>query len=74
MWFYVMIVSLIIVLMMLTRVREQFVNPPAPQELFKKVRELLDRYDNPEMLGQAAQVMNKDPGELARMFINRKPE
>ncbi len=42
---------------------------PNPHELFKQVRGLLDRYDKPEVWNDSAQMMDKDPGELARMYI-----
>jgi hypothetical protein len=45
------------------------VNPgdlPAPQELFKKLRVLIDKYDRPDVWNHATQVMDKDPGQLAR--------
>jgi hypothetical protein len=99
MWFYAMIIGLLLVLMWLTRVRENFmsyrptslenfvvppgtllpggfevpnVNPgdlPAPQELFKKLRVLIDKYDRPDVWNHATQVMDKDPGQLARTHL-----
>jgi hypothetical protein len=45
------------------------VNPgdlPEPQELFKKLRVLIDKYDRPDVWNHATQVMDKDPGQLAR--------
>jgi oligoendopeptidase F len=50
---------------------------PLPHEMFRKARELLDRYDRPEFWDHAAQVMDKDPAELARMYLadaNRTPQ
>jgi len=85
MWFYIMIVTLLLVLMWLTRVREGFANTtlpgglevpdikpedlPAPQELFKKLRVLIDKYDQPGVWDHATQVIDKDPGQLARMQL-----
>jgi hypothetical protein len=80
MWFYTMIVILLIALVWLTRVREGFIDMPDipdmdlskipdPQELMKKVRALLDKYDKPEVWNHATQVMDKDPGQLARMNL-----
>jgi hypothetical protein len=43
---------------------------PEPQELLKKVRELMNKYDKPEVWDHAAQVMDKDPGQLARMNLS----
>lgn len=48
------------------------VNPgdlPEPQELFKKLRVLLDKYDRPDVWNHATQVMDKDPGQLARAHL-----
>ena len=42
---------------------------PEPQKLFKHMRSLLDKYDKPEVWGHAAHVMDKDPGQLARMEL-----
>lgn len=42
---------------------------PDPQTVFKGLRALLDKYDNPEVLGHITQVMDKDPGQLARMNL-----
>jgi len=88
MWFYVMIVTLLLVLVWLTQVRERFVvgpgtvlpggfevpdiNPadlPPPQEIFKKLRDLLDKYDKPEIWDHATQSIDKDPGQLAREHL-----
>jgi hypothetical protein len=86
MWFYIMIVSLLIALVWLTRVREGFVGGttlpgglevpnvdlkdlPDPHMLFKQARELLDKYDKPDVWQHAALVMDKDPGQLARMQL-----
>jgi len=85
MWFYAMIVILLVVLVWITRVREGFVNMadlsmrnipdidpkslPDPQEMFKKMRALLDKYDKPDVWGHATDVMDKDPGQLARMNL-----
>ena len=42
---------------------------PTPPELFKKARELLAKYDQPDLWIHAARVMDKDPGQLARMNL-----
>ena len=75
MWpFFALFVILLIALALLTRARaEAFANMgdlPDPQELFKFARKMLDKYDKPEVWAHAAEVMNKDPGELARMNLN----
>ena len=75
-----MIVILLVALVWITRIREDFVNIPSipdvdlknlpnPQDLLKKMRVLLDKYDKPEVWDHAAQVMDKDPGQLARMNL-----
>lgn len=75
MWpFFALFVILLIALALLTRARaEAFTDMgdlPDPQSLFKFARKMLDKYDKPEIWAHAAQVMNKDPGELARMNLN----
>ncbi len=73
-----MIVTLIVVLVWLTRVRESFVDAPTvvdapdPRRLFAMARELLNRYENSDILDHAVSVHNKDPGELARMALGIK--
>jgi hypothetical protein len=76
MWFYAMIATLIAVLVWLTRIRESFVNAnasvadaPDPQKLFAMARELLKRYEDPELWSHATAVHDKDPGQLARMAL-----
>ncbi len=75
-----MIATLIVVLVWLTRVRESFVDAattvptdaPDPRRLFAMARELLNRYENSDILDHAVSVHNKDPGELARMALGIK--
>ena len=43
---------------------------PDPQKMIKHIRGLLDKYDKPDVWNHAAQVMNKDPGELARQHLD----
>lgn len=38
--------------------------------LFQKVNGLLDKYDNADNLGHVMDVKDKDPGQLARMYLN----
>ena len=47
-------------------VDEGFESLPDPAALMKHMRVLLDKYDKPDVWNHAAQVMDKDPGELAR--------
>lgn len=59
-------------LLVATRVREGFVDLgtiPEPHAIIKQVRTLMDKYDKPEVWNHAAQVMDKDPGQLARMYL-----
>lgn len=44
-------------------------NMPAPPEIFKALRGLIDKYDKPELWDHAKRVHDKDPGQLARMQL-----
>lgn len=81
--FFALFVILLIALAFLTRVRdasvvESFlslgdVDPktlPDPQEILKGARNLLNKYDKPEVWAHIMNVKDKDPGELARMYLN----
>ena len=79
MWpFFAIFVILLVALAWLTRARaEAFVDMEAaaeqmktPKDLFKYAREMLEKYDRPEIWNHAAQVMDKDPSQLARMHLN----
>jgi hypothetical protein len=99
--FYVLFAVLVLVLLLLTRVRdaavqEQFADMdasmaqaakmiaempqvsmegmPTPPELFKKARELMAKYDQPDLWIHAARVMDKDPGQLARLQLGIQNE
>ena len=48
---------------------EGFENIPMPHEMFKKLRNLLDKYDRPEIWNHAVQMTNKSPVELARIHL-----
>jgi hypothetical protein len=82
MWFYIMIVTLLLVLIWLTQVREDFINMPKlpeglpniqnlpdPTILLKNVRDLMAKYDKPELINGIIQRSDKDPGQLARMYL-----
>jgi hypothetical protein len=47
---------------------------PTPPEMFKKARELMAKYDQPDLWIHAARVMDKDPGQLARMNLGIQNE
>ena len=73
-----MIVSLLLVLMWLTQVREDFIDIPElpdvgsipdPTVLLTKMRELMAKYDKPEIWNGIIQRSDKDPGALARMHL-----
>ena len=54
------------------QVREGFVDIgsiPEPQKLLKQMRTLMAKYDKPEVWNDIIQVMDKDPGQLARMNL-----
>jgi len=79
MWFYIMIVTLLLVLMWLTQVREEFIDMPQglpsleslpdPTVLLKQMRGLMAKYDKPEVWDGIIQRSDKDPGQLARMNL-----
>ena len=81
-----MIVTLLLVLMWLTQVREEFIDMPQglpsleslpdPTVLLKQMRGLMAKYDKPEVWDGIIQRSDKDPGQLARMNlgINNTPE
>ena len=79
MWVLI-VITLLVVLVWLTRTRETFINVsdidvnlkdmPNPEHIFKRVQSLLNKYDKPEIWAHAAQVMEKDPGQLARMNLD----
>lgn len=63
---------LFVVAFMLTRVREGFANkeePLDPQKLMSQLQNLMNKYGSPEVWHHATQVMDKDPGQLARMNL-----
>ena len=80
--YFALFVILLIALAILTRVRDEaietFVNLgavdpsglPNPQDILKGARTLLDKYDKPEVWAHIMNVKDKDPGELARMYLN----
>jgi hypothetical protein len=38
--------------------------------IMNKMQGLLGKYDNPESMGHVLSIKDKDPGELARMYLN----
>jgi hypothetical protein len=51
---------------------EAFDDMPPPHVLFKRARDLLDKYDQPGVWNHMIQIMDKDPGELARMGLHQE--
>lgn len=51
---------------LMDRVGGQSENSP----ILQKMQGLLDKYDNPDNLGHVLRIKDKDPGELARMYLN----
>ena len=74
MWL-ILIGILFVVAFMLTRVREGFANkeeptePLDPQKLMSQLQNLMNKYGSPDVWHHATQVMDKDPGQLARMNL-----
>jgi len=71
MWL-ILIGILFVVAFMLTRVREGFANkeePVDPQKLMSQLQNLMNKYGSPDVWHHATQVMDKDPGQLARMNL-----
>ena len=42
---------------------------PDPHTVFKRLRAILDRYDDPATIHQITSNIDKDPGELARQHL-----
>jgi hypothetical protein len=42
---------------------------PDPGALFRRLREIIDRYDDPVMINDIMSKIDKDPGQLARLYI-----
>jgi len=38
--------------------------------IMNKMQGLLSKYDNPESMGHVLSIKDKDPGELARLYLN----
>lgn len=47
---------------------------PDPHMLFKRLRTIIDRYDNPDTIQQITDNMDKDPGQLARKHLGIENE
>lgn len=81
MWFYVgIMLALALLVVLALRPVEPFADIqsvnmealPEPQMIFKRLRGLLDKYDQPGVWAHAAAVMDKDPAELARMHLQQQ--
>lgn len=42
---------------------------PDPQMMFKRLRDILDRYDDPDLIQQITSNIDKDPSQLARQQL-----
>jgi hypothetical protein len=48
--------------------------PPDLNKMLGRVQGLLDKIATPEVLAHMTTVMNKDPGELARMYSDQQKQ
>jgi hypothetical protein len=45
--------------------------PIDPQKMLERVQGILDKIDNPALVNHFLNVMDKDPGQLARMQLTK---
>jgi len=48
---------------------EAFEEKMDPEKLLAKVKGILEKIDNPELINHVLSIVDKDPGQLARMQI-----
>jgi hypothetical protein len=48
---------------------EAFEEKIDPEKLLEKVKGILEKIDNPELINHVLSIVDKDPGQLARMQI-----
>lgn len=48
---------------------EAFEEQIDPEKLLAKVKGILEKIDNPELINHVLSIVDKDPGQLARMQI-----
>ena len=48
---------------------EPFEEKIDPEKLMAKVKGILEKIDNPELINHVLSIVDKDPGQLARMQI-----
>ncbi len=53
---------------------EQEGPPPDLNKMLGRVQGLLDKIATPEVLAHMTTVMNKDPGELARLYAEKQQQ
>jgi hypothetical protein len=55
-------------------VKEAFADPPPPDlnKMLGSVQGMLDKIATPEVMAHMTTVMNKDPGELARLYADQQ--
>ena len=79
-WFWTWIVFVatlllfgVLVLKRRSVTKEAFEQPPPDlSKMLGRVQGLLDKIATPEVLAHMTSVMNKDPGELARMYAEQQ--
>jgi len=59
----------IIACQMAVGVHEAFEDSVDPQKLLDRVKGILDKIDNPELINHVLSIVDKDPGQLARMHM-----
>ena len=47
---------------------------PDPQELFKRLSTIIERYNDPDLIQQITENIDKDPGQLARKQLGIQNE
>ena len=52
--------------------KEAFEAPPDLNKMLGRVQGLLDKIATPEVMAHMTTVMNKDPGELARLYADQQ--
>ena len=48
---------------------ERFEEQVDPQKLLERVKGILEKIDNPELINHILTIVDKDPGQLARMHL-----
>jgi len=73
-WIWIVFVATLLLFGVLVLHRQPLIEeafqeaPPDLSKMLGRVQGMLDRIATPEVLAHMTNVMNKDPGELARMY------